>query len=417
MRTISDFHVHSRFAMACSASITLSGLMSASETKGISLLGTGDFTHPEWMNEIKRDLEEHNETGLYKIKGSKSKVRFVISTEVSTIFSQNNSVKKIHNIILMPSIESAESLNERLSKYGKLSSDGRPILSMSASELVEIIFQVERNAIVFPAHAWTPYFGVFGSLSGFNSMKDAYEDQEKHIHALETGLSSDSPMNWRISANDKYTLLSNSDMHSLEKLGRSANIFEIDEEKLSYNSIINAIKNKDGKVLKKTIQFFPEEGKYHYDGHKDCKFSINPETSSITKCPVCGKKLLTGVLHRINNLADRPSGYVPNNPIPYIKIVPLKEVIADVMKKNTYSVAVGKMYTDLTSIWTEFDILIDVDPKSIAEKSTKEISQAIVNMRNGDITIKPGYAGIFGEIDLLNRSKSTKAIAQGQKML
>ncbi len=417
MRVISDFHIHSRFAMACSESINLNGLMASAETKGLTILGTGDFTHPEWISEIKRDLEEHNETGFYKIKGSKSKVRFVISTEVSTIFTKNNSVKKIHNIILMPSVESAESLNDRLNKYGKLSSDGRPILSMSAPELVETVFEVERNAFVFPAHAWTPYFGVFGSLSGFDSMKDAYEDQEKHIHAFETGLSSDSPMNWRISKNDKYTLLSNSDMHSLEKLGRSANIFEIDEEKLSYNSITKAIKNNDGKVLKKTIQFFPEEGKYHYDGHKDCKFSINPETSSITKCPVCGKKLLTGVLHRINSLADRPAGFIPENPIPYTKIVPLKEVIADVIKKGTFSVAVDRIYKDLTSIWTEFDVLIDVDPMSIAEKSTKEISDAIVNMRNGSITIKPGYAGIFGEIDLLNRNKGVKEIEQGQKML
>ena len=412
MKIIADFHTHSRFAMACSANINLHGLVQASETKGITLVGTGDFTHPDWLSEIKKDLEEDNGTGLFKLKGSSSKVRFILSSEVSTVFNHNGATKKVHNLLLMPSIESVQALNDRLAKYGSLPSDGRPTLSISAAQLVETVFEVEKNAFVFPAHAWTPYFGVFGSLSGFNSMKEAYEDQEKHIYALETGLSSDSPMNWRISALDKYTLLSNSDMHSLEKLGRSANVFEMDEEKLSYDSITNAIKKKDGSVIKKIIQFYPEEGKYHFDGHKDCKFSVNPETSSITKCPVCGKKLLNGVLHRVNNLADRPVGFVPPNPIPFAKIVPLKEVIADVTRKGTYSVAVDRIYKELTSTKTEYDVLLNEDIGSIAKRSTKDIAEAISNMRSGNITIKPGYAGIFGEIDLLNRSKGKEKMEE-----
>ena len=403
MKVISDLHTHSRFAMACSPGITLKGMEETALVKGINLVSTGDFTHPEWLKEIKAQLEEDG-TGLPRLKGSDKGTRFIIGTEVSTVFdSGKGKTRKIHSCILVPSMESAEMINDRLSKYGSLSSDGRPTLSMKASELLDVVFSVEKNAFVFPAHAWTPYFGVFGSMSGFDSMKEAYEDQEKHIYALETGLSSDPAMNWRVSALDKYALISNSDFHSLGKMGREANVFDLEE--LTYDSLISAIKDKDAKRFNSTIEFYPEEGKYHYDGHRECKFSVNPETSVLKACPVCGRKLVNGVLHRVNDLADRPVGFVPKNPIPFVKLVPLREVIADAMRKSAYSTAVEGAYRDLVALDTEFNILMSTDEETIASRSTIEVSQAIANMRSGNITIKPGYAGAFGEVDLLNRTK------------
>ena len=326
MEIVADLHVHSRFAMACSKSITIKGMEETALKKGIRVLSTGDFTHPMWMEEIESTLEEA-EPGMYKVRGSKSEVRFVLGTEVCTVFNDGKGrQRRIHNCILMPSIESAKAFNAEISKRGELSSDGRPVLNMRASELVEEAFGASGDAFVFPAHAWTPWFGVFGSMSGFDSMKDAYEDQEKKIRALETGLSSDPKMNWMVSSLDKYSLVSNSDFHSLQKMGREANALELN--KLSYSGIINAITGRKDSGFSKTIEFYPEEGKYHFDGHRNCKFSVDPAKSNITVCPVCGKKLVLGVVHRVKELADREEGYVPQNAVPYINLVPLAEILA-----------------------------------------------------------------------------------------
>ncbi len=403
MEVIADLHIHSRYAMACSGRITLQGMEATALGKGISLISTGDFTHPEWLSEIKKTLEPCGDAGLFKIRGSESKLRFVLGSEVSTIFTgKDNTSKKIHNCVLMPSIESVEALNAELSRFGSLSSDGRPALSMSAAELVEKVFNADRNAFVFPAHAWTPYFGVFGSFSGFDSMKDAYQDQEKHIRALETGLSSDPIMNWRVSALDKYALISNSDMHSLEKMGREANVLEIKENEMTYDSIIKAITEKDAHGFKQTIEFYPEEGKYHYDGHRQCNFSVNPDTNKLTKCPVCGKRLVIGVLHRVNDLADRPVGYRPKGAVPYVHMVPLREVIAYVLKKTTYSPVVTAMYDGLVSaLGSEFNILGTADLDRITELSNDMVSTAIHNIREDKINITPGYDGVFGKLNLI----------------
>ena len=326
--------------------------------------------------------------------------------------------QKIHHIIMFPDFGSVDSLSDALKKYGILGSDGRPQLSMSAAHLVEEVFKVSQDAFVFPAHAWTPYFGVFGSLSGFDSMKDAYEDQEKHIFALETGLSSDPPMNWMVSSLDKYTLLSNSDMHSLPKLGREANVFELDDKDFTYGKVTEAIKSKDSKRLKSTLEFYPEEGKYHFDGHKECKFSIDPTNSDISVCRVCGKKLIVGVVHRVKDLADRPFGFRPKNAISYTNIVPLIEIIAYAIRKNTFSPAVEAQYRKLIdSIGKEFDILMTVDLEKIEENSTKDIAQAIDNVRQNKITIIPGYAGVFGELELLNRKRKPESGESRQKSL
>ncbi len=784
MRIIADFHTHSRFAMACSQNITLRGMESAALEKGIGLIGTADFLHGSWLSEIKSTLEEDSDTGLFKIKGTGSGVRFILSTEVSTVFTaKNGAVKKIHHCITLPSIDSVTTLKDALSKYGALESDGRPTLSMSAAELVEKVFGVDKNAFVFPAHAWTPYFGALGSLSGFDSIKDTYQDQEKHIFSIETGLScydeetevltedgwkrfkklkysdavctlnpetnniefqkpiritgseysgkmyrlktkridllvtpnhklfyapfashapikfyleeashlfgrsktfkkggswsgetskffrlppvkikhgsryysgfrskeskllpiktwlkffgfwiaeghttkersrssyavvisntdrklitkmksllkkvgynpylyynkisrcyqlrvrdfqlfsylnqfgksyqkfvpkeikslpkehlstffkyyikgdghiygrtgqglsattnsiklrddlqeialklgmsayyklsakkgtpltslnkaqyksthdawvvyfirhnlhsivpslikkyhqierwinfvgnvycvtvpnhviyvrrngipvwcgnSDPPMNWRVSKLDKYTLISNSDMHSLPKLGREANVFEIDEKLFDYPAVIGAIKERNGS-FKGTIEFYPEEGKYHYDGHRICKFSANP-SSGITKCPVCGRHLLVGVLHRVLDLADRPDGYKPTNAPPYMHLVPLIEIIAYVLRKNVYSVPVETQYKKLVEHFgTEFKVLIDANPDEISEQSSNEIAQAIENVRDNKINIIPGYAGVFGELDLLGRGKKDGRRTGSQKSL
>ncbi len=405
--------------MACSSNITINGMETAAVEKGISLLGTSDFLHGQWLAELKANLEPVNDTGLFKIKNSKSGVRFMLSGEVSTIFTGNDKrVKKIHHIISLPDFESLDSLKSVLAKYGSLEGDGRPQLSMSAAHLVEEVFKVSKDAFVFPAHAWTPYFGIFGSLSGFDSMKDAYEDQEKHIFALETGLSSDPAMNWMISSLDKYALLSNSDMHSLPKLGREANVFELAEKDFTYASVIDTIKRKDSKRFKRTIEFYPEEGKYHFDGHKECKFSIDPINSKVSVCRVCGKKLVVGVLHRVSDLADRPAGFRPDNAIPYVNLVPLIEIIAYAMHKTTYSVGVIEQYRKLLdNTGKEFDILTDVDPELIKENSTDDIAQAIKNVRENKITIIPGYAGVFGELELLNRKRRPESGESKQKSL
>lgn len=407
MKIIADLHTHSRYAMACSSAITIKGMESTALEKGINLVSTGDFTHGSWLAEIKRDLEDPDGTGLFNLKGSNSGVKFILGVEVSTVYNNTpTTVKKVHHCILLPSIEHADAVRDALSKYGAMDSDGRPTLSMSPAEMVENVRSVTKDAIVFPAHAWTPFFGVFGAFSGFDSMEEAYQDQVQHIHALEMGLSSDSPMNWRISKLDKYTLLGNSDMHSLPKMGREANVMEIDERHLDYRTLADIINHKDAGRMVKNIEFYPEEGKYHFDGHRNCNVSVNPDTSTIEKCPVCGKRLVIGVLHRVNDLADRPPGTVPHGSVPYVHAVPLMEVIAYVMGKTAYSRAVADTYTSMVSaLGPEFEILLDISPDRIAKVAGDEIAKAIINVREERIGITPGYNGVFGVLDLLNRKK------------
>jgi uncharacterized protein (TIGR00375 family) len=405
MQVIADLHTHSRFARACSAQITISTLASTAKRKGICLVSTGDILHPEWRSEVKRDLEDGGNGLFYPRNGDKS-VAFVLGAEICTISYHKGVAKKIHHCILLPRMESAEALADALKKYGNMQSDGRPILMMSSAELVENLFSVEQNAFVFPAHAWTPYFGVLGSMSGFDSIKDAYEDQEQRVHALETGLSSSPDMNWRVSALDKYALVSGSDMHSLGNMGREACVFELPT--ISYRDMIKAIQDKDVGRFKRTVEFFPEEGKYHYDGHRECNFSVNP-ASGITKCRVCGKPLVIGVLHRVNDLADRPAGFVPKDSVPFISCVPLMEVLAYVMKKTKYSIAVGEMYDKLISAFgTEMKVLTEASLEAIKEVSDEDVAQAIENVREGRIRMEPGYAGVYGKLDLLSRGRGTQ---------
>ncbi len=409
MEIISDFHIHSRYAMACSPSITIRGLAQEAQEKGINLLSTGDFTHPSWLSEIKENLEEYK-NGIYTLKGSKSGTMFVLGVEVCTIFSKEERTRKIHNCILAPSIAVAEQVNDALSRRGPLDSDGRPIFNMQASELVEMLMEIDKSIVIFPAHIWTPYFGALGSISGFDSIKDAYEDQTKNIHALETGLSSDPLMNWRLSELDNITLLSNSDAHSLHKLGREANVLEMPEDKLSFKEISNAIVKKDPKKIKLTIEFYPEEGKYHFDGHRKCNISLSPQEAHKynNMCPVCRKSLTIGVLHRVDDLADRPEGYKPKNAIPYLHTVPLREVVAYMMKKSESSTAVDEALKKLVSSFgSEFNVLLNEDISKL-EGVDKGLGIAIERIRKEKVHLIAGYDGVFGVIDIMDRIKEEK---------
>ncbi len=404
MRVIADLHVHTRFAMACSSAINAQTMHETAKQKGLNVIGTGDVLHPLWINELKENLESEG-NGLYRLAKTNEDVHFIPSAEVSTIYEgRDHSIKKVHNCILLPSIESAEALSKALEKYGSMDSDGRPQLRISCSEFVDIVMSTDKRAFVFPAHLWTPYFGALGAMSGFDSIKEAYEDRAKDIHAYESGLSSDPKMNWRISELDKYTLISNSDMHSLANMGRESNVFDV--EKLSYDSIIKSIVEKDPKVFKQTVEYYPEEGKYHYDGHRECHYSVNPEETKSSVCKVCGKRLVIGVLHRIDELADREVGYTPKNHIPYIHAVPLIEVISYAKKKTRYTSSVKDLYSKLIERFgDELDILTNASIRDIEEVAGADIAECIDNVRNDKIIIKPGYSGVYGELDLLSRTK------------
>lgn len=405
MDYIADLHIHSSYAMACARNITLRSLINTADHKGISIVGTGDFTHPKWISEMKNEIEEERE-GIYALSKNSGKARFVLSAEVCTIFDKLNTVKKIHNCILAPNLEVVEQISSNLEKFGSLSSDGRPILNMSAAELVEILHGISKDILVFPAHAWTPHFGVFGAFSGFDHMADAFEDQAMHIHAFEMGLSSDALMNYRISENDKYTLLSNSDAHSLPKMGREANVFSFDKDP-EYKDIIDAIVNKDRKKIKMNIGFYPEEGKYHNDGHRNCRVSMTPQESKIYngRCPVCGGRITIGVLHRIDELADREYGYIPKGAVPYVHSMLLDELIAYIMEKTTTAKAVKELAERLVyRFGTEFDVMLNADINEVA-KIDAEVAKAVENIREEKVNLIPGYDGVFGIVDIMGRER------------
>ena len=314
---IADLHIHSRYSRATSRDCTPEYLDLWARRKGISLLGSGDFTHPQWREELAEKLIPAEE-GLYILKEEfrikdgaaeeRYKPRFVISGEISSIYKKNGKVRKVHNVILLPGLEEAEVLARKLETIGNIHSDGRPILGLDSRDLLEITLELCPSAVFVPAHIWTPHFSMFGAFSGFDTIEECFEDLTPYIRAFETGLSSDPPMNWRLSALDRLQMISNSDAHSPAKLGREANLLDID---MSYEGLYGAV--QEGKGLAGTIEFFPEEGKYHYDGHRKCHLCLSPKEAEQYqgKCPVCGKKLTMGVSHRIGQLADRKEGFVP----------------------------------------------------------------------------------------------------------
>ena len=410
MRVIADLQIHSKYSRACSQDLTPGNIGLWADKKGVQVIGTGDFTHPKWLLELKESLEEVK-PGLYKLRGGSAEAFFILTSEVSSIYKQGTKVRRVHNMIFAPSFEAVDRIIAGLTSAGaNLKADGRPIMGIHCDDLVKIVKEASPNAEVVPAHAWTPHFGVFGSLSGFNSIDEAFGDQSKYIRAIETGLSSDPKMNWQISALDKYALTSNSDAHSLRKIGREANVFEIDEAKLSYNEIISALYSKDPSRFLYTIEFFPEEGKYHLDGHKDCKFSCLPEQTKKLNgiCPVCGKKLLAGVLNRVDELADRNFGFIPERSVPFKSVIPLEEIIAETFEVGTGSKKVQAMYEQMVGLNTEFKILLDLDENQIREISTPELAQAIMRVRQGNVHIEGGYDGVFGKIHIFDEKERSQ---------
>jgi uncharacterized protein (TIGR00375 family) len=372
------------------------------EIKGINLVGTGDFTHPNYFAELKLRLVRAEE-GLYRLKKGNSATRFILTTEVSHIFSQKGKSHRIHTIIFAPDLGTASKINSKLSKMGNLSADGRPILGQPVKELVKLVLDISEKCFLVPAHAWTPWFSLFGANSGFDSIEECFEEEGKNIYCIETGLSSDPPMNWRLSALDKIALISNSDAHSPRKIGREANVFDCD---LNYSTIIHALKTKDPTKLLYTIEFFPEEGKYHYDGHRDCKIIFSPDESKKHNniCPRCKKKLTIGVCHRVDTLADRPVNYKPDNPIGNKYLIPLEEVIADALEQNVGTQAVDEQYHKLIARGkNEFNILLDVPIEELKLFAPQKIAEGIRCVREGRINIVPGYDGVFGKISIFRK--------------
>ena len=405
MRFIADLHIHSHYSRATSKDMCPEGIWKWAQLKGISVIGTGDFTHPKWLKELNEKLES-NGNGLFSIKkkyrtddvpvSCRSDVNFILSAEISCIYSKSGKTRKVHSVILVPDFASAARVNLALSKIGNLHSDGRPILGLDAKELLKITMEASPEALLIPAHAWTPHFSVFGAASGFDSLEECYEELTPHIYAIETGLSSDPLMNWRLSALDRLTLVSNSDAHSAAKIGREANILDAD---LSYSALMNAIKTRTG--FSGTIEFFPEEGKYHYDGHRDCGVSLSPKETIHYDylCPVCQKKVTVGVMHRIEKLADREEGFRREDAPSFFNIIPLPEIIAEGLKCGVNTKKVNELYLALlTKLGSEFKILMDVCLDDIERASSPLIREAISRMRVGKVHIAPGYDGEFGKI-------------------
>ena len=405
MRVIADLHIHGRYSRATSEQMSIPEIARYSKIKGLNMVGTGDFTHPRWLKEIKETLTSEQDTGLFKLTSNMdSSTRFMLTTEVCTIFSYKGESKKVHHVLLTPSMETAVQINERLKRFGDLASDGRPILDMTAPQLVEEIMAVSSENMIFPAHAWTPWFSIFGAFSGFDTVEDCYQDMTKHIHALETGLSSDPPMNWRLSKLDRFALVSNSDCHSFWpwRIGREANVFEL--EKFTYQEVTGAIKSNDPARFKFTIETDPAYGKYHWTGHRNCKVSLAPQEAIkfSNVCPVCRRKLTKGVEQRVEELADRPMNFKREGAPGFLRLLPLSEIIAAVLGTGSPSTqAVWKNYNLLVEKFgDEYTVLIDTPMDALAKVVDAPIAEAIVKVRNGTVKVTPGYDGVYGQIVL-----------------
>ena len=410
MQYICDLHIHSKYSRACSKELTLENIDKWAKIKGINIVGTGDFTHPAWIKDIENQLEE-TKPGLYQFKGSDTGTLFMITTELSCIYKQGGKGRRLHICILAPNISFAKKLIQKLEEKGcNLKADGRPILGMSAKELLKTCLEIDERHLTIPAHAWTPWFAIFGSKSGFDSIKECYEELSPHIYSIETGLSSDPLMNWQISALDKITLISNSDAHSLPNLGREANVFELDE--FSYEEIYQIIKTQNKKKFLYTIEFFPEEGMYHFDGHRECKISMSPEETKKNKgiCPHCKKLLTIGVLNRVDNLCNKKEDEIKkNNFTPYKSLIPLQEIIADVLGVGKQSKKVQTEYFNLVEQGkNEFNILLNLSEDQLGKITSKNITEAITRVRQGKVKLTPGFDGQYGKIEIFSAEEKNK---------
>ncbi|MBI2444627.1 MAG: DNA helicase UvrD [Candidatus Magasanikbacteria bacterium] len=415
LEQILDLHIHSKYSRACSPALELPNIARACRQKGIDIVSAGDFTHPLWFKHLAENLAEENE-GVYVLRSEigdqKSKVRFILSTEISCIYSHGGKTRRIHLLIFAPALAAAQKFNQALEKRGvNLKADGRPIMGLSAKEIVQICLAIDERMMVVPAHAWTPWFSVFGSKSGYDSLAECFEEFVPQIHAIETGLSSDPPMNRRLSALDNITLISNSDAHSLDNLGREANVFAFtDYPDITYDRITRIIKTGNRQKFLYTIEFFPEEGKYHYDGHKDCQVVLSPAESKREggRCPKCKRPLTIGVLNRVEELADRAAEEIPAGRfIPHRSLVPLREIIAAAFSVGVASKQVAVEYQRLVkALGSEFAILLHRSAAEINQMaSTPAIAAGIERVRAGRVTARPGYDGVFGVVDVLGATR------------
>ena len=414
MRFIADLHIHSPYSRATSKEMELESICKWAQIKGLTVAGTGDFTHPEWFSNLREKLEEA-EPGLFRLKqkynsetdkdvpqSCRSDVRFILSAEISCIYSKNGKTRKVHNLLLAPSFEAVQLINDSLSKIGNLRADGRPILGLDSKVLLRIALDASPDVMLIPAHAWTPHFSVFGSNSGFNSLEECFEDLTPNVYAIETGLSSDPQMNRRLSSLDRITLISNSDAHSPKKLAREANIFDTS---LSYNGICAAIREGDRKKFIGTIEFFPEEGKYHYDGHRLCKQRLTPSETRQNngRCPKCGDKVTVGVMSRVDTLADRNEDDTQVTTIPFKRSIPLHEIISEVCGVGVNSKTVENTYGKMiAALGNELSILSDVPVSEISDSGSPLLAEAVRRARGGEVRIDAGYDGEFGTIRIFD---------------
>ncbi|MBW2986915.1 endonuclease Q family protein [Candidatus Woesearchaeota archaeon] len=394
MKYISDLHIHSRFSRATSKQLDIKHMEKYARIKGLNLLGTSDFTHPEWIKELKKELTE-KEKGIFRTKDG---FPFILQTELSLIYSQDNKGRKVHLVLFAPDFEVVSQITDELLKRGRVDYDGRPIFGIPCPEFVEKMKSISKDIEIIPAHVWTPHFGALGASSGFNSLKECFLDQEKHIFALETGLSSDPAMNWRLSQLDKYTLVSFSDSHSFWpwRFGREACVFDF--EKLSYDNILKAVREKKGLI--QTLEFWPSEGKYHFDGHRNCNVCLDPKTAmkNNNRCPKCNRLLTIGVAHRVEELADRPEGFKPKNAIPFMNLIPLSEILAKKLGSGVATKAVWEEYYKLQKKFeSEYNILLNVSKKELEDVTHPKIVEEIIRNREGKIEVKAGYDGVYGE--------------------
>lgn len=417
MEYIADFHIHSKYSRATSRDMDLPHIEQMARVKGIGIVGASDFTHPAWFAEIKNQLAPAG-NGLFVLRNSQQQppVFFILTTELSCIYSKGGRVRRIHLVIFAPDLGTVEKINTRLGRSANLKSDGRPILGMDAKELAKIVLDCSPKCLVVPAHIWTPWFSLFGSESGFDSIEECFEELTPQIYAMETGLSSDPGMNWRLSLLDRITLISCSDAHSPANLGREACVFEFGVP--SYDEIISTLKTKNSKKLLYTIEFFPEEGKYHYDGHRLCGICFSPEETKkyLGICPQCKKPLTVGVLNRVDFLADRPLNTKPENAIPYKNAVPLMEIIGAALGKNKNTKGVEQEYQKLLQRGgSEFNILLHLPLADLKAMTLPEIAEGIKRMREGRVKVQPGYDGVYGQVKIFNDNE--RQLLQQDKLM
>jgi uncharacterized protein (TIGR00375 family) len=413
MRLISDLHIHGRYSRGTSTQLNIKNLEKYARVKGVNLLGTGDFTHPEWFKELKATLSEDG-TGILK---TKTGFPFLLQTEISLIYTQDGRGRKIHNVVFAKNFDIVEQITAALKKRGRVDYDGRPIFNIPCPEFVEMLKEIDSDIEIIPAHIWTPWFSLFGANSGFDSVKECFKDKTKHIHALETGLSSDPAMNWRLSQLDPYSLVSFSDLHSFWpwRIGREATIFELKE--LTYKDIIHALKTKEG--LTQTIEFWPHEGKYHFTGHRVCNVCLSPKEALKLKdiCPKCGRKLTVGVAERVETLADRPEGFNPKGAVPFKNLIPLSELIAGVINSAVSTKKVWEEYYKLINPFKdEMNVLLEVEESELKKVTTEKIANIIIKNRLGKIEVKPGYDGEYGIPVLDDKDKEDKTEIKEEKV-